>query len=122
MAADETAVSLLSLEEFRQRLERRMEEAGAALLAVLTPPGSDPPALGDFQDAKETAVRHGTLRDEYADGLRRLVSALSAAQVATARIAERYRTASDLAAVRVEELSGVLRPVEEALDGGPDHG
>ncbi|BCB76267.1 hypothetical protein GCM10022251_25290 [Phytohabitans flavus] len=122
MAADETSVSILSLEDFRQRLERRMEEAGAALLAVLTPPGSEPPALGEFHHAKETALRHGTLNDEYADGLRRLVGALSAAQTATAQVVERYRTAGDLANARVAELQAVLRPVEEALNGGQDNG
>jgi indole-3-glycerol phosphate synthase len=120
MEADKTSYSVLTLEQFTTSLEKRMEEAGAALLAVLTPPGSDGPALGGFYHAEQTAARHKILHDQYADALRRLVSALSATQTGLAMITERYRLAGDASDMRIDDLRKALLPVEEALHGGAD--
>ncbi|MFY1691715.1 hypothetical protein [Plantactinospora sp. WMMB782] len=118
MAADEFAVNLLSLRDFQQRLQPRIEAAYAALTALTTAPGSDRPALGGFHDAQKTADRHQDLHDEYVARLRRLVAALTVAQAATARIIESYRTVDELSGTNARQIAGALGAVSEALHGG----
>jgi hypothetical protein len=120
METDQTTYSVLTLEGFTTNLDKRLEEAGVALLAILTPPGSDQPALGGFYHADQTAARHKVLHHQYADALRRLVSALTATQTGLTTITERYRSAGDASDVRIDDLRKALLPVEEALRGGAD--
>ncbi|WP_422770043.1 hypothetical protein ACN28C_25405 [Plantactinospora sp. WMMC1484] len=118
MAADEFAVDLLSLHDFRRSLQPRVEAALAALTALTTAPGSDRPALGGFHDAQRTADRHQELHDEYVARLRRLATALTVAQAATAQIVESYRSVDELSETNARRIAGALGAVSEALHGG----
>lgn len=117
MAADFT-VNLSSLRDFQQSLQPRIEQAFAALTALTATPGSDRPALGGFHDAQRTADRHQALHDEYVLRLRRLVTALTVAQAATARIIEGYQDVEDLNSAKVRQIAGAIGAVSEVLDGG----
>ncbi|GIJ49009.1 hypothetical protein Val02_58950 [Virgisporangium aliadipatigenens] len=118
MAEDETYVDTLSLLEFHRHMRARLDEAESALTALTTDPGAQPPALGDFHDAKETGARHRTLHDEYVRRLRRLVNALTAVQTATGLFVQDYRTAEQLNSMGAAQVSDAMRPVGEALYGG----
>ncbi|GAA3734404.1 hypothetical protein GCM10022225_15970 [Plantactinospora mayteni] len=122
MAADEFAVDLLSLQDFQQRLQPRVEAAFAALTALTTAPGSDRPALGGFHDAQRTADRHQELHDEYVARLRRLVTALAVAQSATTQIIESYRDVDELSRTNAQQIAGAVGAVSEALHGGRRNG
>ncbi|GIG88465.1 hypothetical protein [Plantactinospora endophytica] len=118
MAADEFAVNLLSLQDFQHRLQPRIESAYAALTALTTAPGNERPALGGFHDAQRTADRHQELHDEYVARLRRLVTALTVAQAATAQVIEIYRTVDEISGRNAGQIAGALGAVSEALHGG----
>jgi hypothetical protein len=122
MAADEMSVDTLSLDDFHRSIQARLDETFTAMRALTTVPGSETPALGGFVDAGRTAGRYQHLHDEYVVRLRRLVVALAAAQVATAAIAERYRTVDDLSRTDANSIKGALGAVSEALNGGRTDG
>jgi hypothetical protein len=111
MGVDEIRVDLLSLDDFNQRLGPRLDEAYAALAALTVAPGTVQPALGTFQDAQQTSARHQNLRDEYVARLRRLVDAVTTAQIVATTIAARYRTVVELNQTSTEV-------VRDALSGG----
>jgi hypothetical protein len=90
MAVDQTHVELRSLDDFGHHLDARLQEAQAALTALTTDPGQPP--LGTFHDATVTAERYEVMKAAYVERLRRLIDALTAAQSATATIADSYRT------------------------------
>lgn len=122
MASDDFVVDFLSLEEFQRSLQSRVTQAFAALTAETTPPGADPPALGEFHDAVRTAERHRVLHEEYVARLRRLVDALTVAQAATSGIVQVYRDVDALNAANAQQIGGAIGAVSEALDDGRDHG
>src|SRR5262245_53112272 len=89
MGVDEVSVDLFSIDDFGQRLEARALQVRAALAALTD---AQAPALGHFQDAELTAGRYAALREEQVRRLNRLVDALEAARIVTARILETYRS------------------------------
>lgn len=112
MALDETRVDFFSLDEFSRQLDRRLDEAQAALTMLTTGTGTDRPALGGFHDAHRTADVHADLRAEYLARLRRLVSALTAAQAGTATIMATYRAGEVLNHSDTRDIDQLLGPGE----------
>ena len=109
LAGNSLFVDPHSIDDFRTAVQSRLDESFSARLALTTAPAADLPALGRFDDATRTANRLDALRREYVARLDRLIAALTAAETATVTIAQRYRTADDLAAAD---------PVAIALDPG----
>ena len=110
MGVDDTSIELLSLDDFGQHLATRLQEAVTAVSALANAPVRRP-ALGEFRDADQTAVDYEARQQEYLDRLRRLISALVAAQAATATIGTRYRT--------IEALNvASLRTIRDLLSAG----
>ena len=110
MAVDQTSVDLPSLDDFGQLLDARLREAEAALTALTTAPGGEPPPLGDFHDANETADRHEAIKAVYVERLRRLIDALTAAKQTTGTIAASYLTVENQNAADTARIVAELRP------------
>jgi hypothetical protein len=122
MTGNSLFVDPRSIDDFRTYLQARLDESFSARLALTTAPAADLPALGRFDDAARTAARLDALRREYVARLDRLIGALTAAETAAMTIAQRYRTADDLAGADPAEIRDAVRPVKDALDPGtPDH-
>jgi hypothetical protein len=107
---DEVRVDLLSLEDFRQRLEPRLAEVSSVLSALSVAPAADLPPLGRFEDAERLAARHNAVREAYLDRVQRLFQAVAAAQSATATIIELYRTAEQLNSSTAQDVRHAMRP------------
>ncbi|GAA0896083.1 hypothetical protein [Virgisporangium aurantiacum] len=118
MAGNSLFVDPYSIDDFRTYLQARLDESYSARLALTTAPAADLPALGRFDDAARTATRLDGLRREYVTRLDRLISALTAAENAAMTIAQRYRSADDLAGADPAEIRDAVRPVNDALDPG----
>jgi hypothetical protein len=121
MATGDITVDHLSLQDFAQQIQPRIDQANSALLTLLTSPGADPPALGLFYDAQVTAGRHQELHDQYVQRLQRLIDALTAASTSITAMVDRYHTISDLHSARASDIRAALEPVSEALNGHRNH-
>jgi hypothetical protein len=119
MAGDSLFVDPFSLDDFGTYLKARLDESFAARRTLTMPPAGAPPALGGFEDATRTAVRLDTLRQEYVARLDRLISALTAAQIAAVAIAREYRTTDALAAADPAAIRTAVQPVNDVFAPGP---
>ena len=95
-----------------------LKRESTGLAALTTAPATDPPALGGFFDARQTAGRLQVLHNEYIERLNRLISAVVGAQDATAAITQDYRTVEALNSANPIEIGDSLRRAGEPLDGG----
>jgi hypothetical protein len=111
-------VDLLTLEEFRGRLNSRLTDANA-LLAKLK--GMAKPKLGTFVDANSAVSAYTTLHDRHIQRAARLVEAIQAAQRATDSIMRNYRTTEARNAAGQAEIRQALGEVTAKL-GGSSHG
>ncbi|HZM84590.1 MAG TPA: hypothetical protein VFC19_53395 [Candidatus Limnocylindrales bacterium] len=117
MGSSRLFVDPLALRVFNHTLQARLDEALAALNMIQSGPrllGPDP-ALGEFDDALRTSLRHNQLRQDYLDRLRRLVSALETARSVTESMIEKFAKAEE---VNVAQMRRLLHRVEEALEHG----
>ena len=110
MAADQTRIDLLSLDDFSHHLKARLAEAQEALTALTSGPGPDRPPLGEFQDARLSADRYQAMKAGYVERLRRLIDALTAAQTATATISTSYHSVEDRNRSDTGTIGGLLGP------------
>lgn len=117
MSGDNTAVDLLSLEDFYQALDARLSEANAVLTALTTTLKDKTPALGAFQDATKTAGRYDNLHEQHLERARRLVRAVTAAKTATSTIMNNYRTAEARNHANAKDIASVLNGVGTELNG-----
>jgi len=118
MAADETFVDTLSLDEFSRTLQPLLDQVFQALGAARTQPAADRPALGGFHDAQQIGDRYEFLQQEFVTRLARLANAVDAARLATAGILADYRTAEELHRAGAKDIADALRPVSKELSGG----
>jgi len=116
MTDDSTAVDVLSLEDFQATLTNRLSEVDSVIAGLNRDLGA-PPALGAFLDAKALAADFDTRRQQYADRLQRLRTAIVAAQTATATIIANYRTTEQLNHASAADIAGQLGGVGAALEG-----
>jgi hypothetical protein len=96
MALDQTSVDFSALDEFSRQLDRRLDEAQAALTQLRMGTGTARPELGAFVDGVATADRYGALLAGYVQRLSGLIDTLSAAKARTSTILETYRAAEAL--------------------------
>jgi hypothetical protein len=122
MAADEMRIDPLSLLDFEQTIQARLDENFTAIRALSNEPGSHAPALGGFVDARQTADRYVALHKEYVVRLNRLVAALAAAKTATAGFAREFRTIDELNTASAEKIRSAMSAVSAAVDGGNTRG
>jgi hypothetical protein len=128
MGVDGIRVDLLSLHDFHDHLAPRRQEAEAALAALVdahrSPRGNTPraqrPELGQFHDAELTAGHYDALREDYLVRLRRLISAVAAAQNATAVALRTYRTVEALNESTTRAVADLLH--DRATGDGPPRG
>jgi hypothetical protein len=121
MAVGDIAIDPLSLQDFAQQIQPRLDQANAALLTLLTSPGADQPALGAFYDAQVTEDRHKMLHDQYVQRLQRLIDALNAASTSITTMLDRYHTIAGLQSAHTFDIRAALEPVSEALNGHRNH-
>lgn len=118
-----TTVDVLSLEDFHQRLERRLSEAESVLKKLETQMQCRPPALGTFTDATDNARRYSETYASFAGHAERLRRAIVAAQHATKTIMTNYRTAearnAAAAADIIAALSGISKTMKPAKGEDP---
>jgi hypothetical protein len=114
MGNEQTKVDILSLEDFRRALDRRLTEA-ESLLKTVTGSATARPPLGAFADAKRITDVHHNRQDEQAGRVRRLIEAIRAAQSATDTIIGNYRTTEARNAANSADIASVLGGVQKAL-------
>jgi len=117
MASSRLFLDPLALRAFHHTLQARIDEALAALAMADSGPrllGPDP-ALGEFDDATRTSLRHHQLRQDYLTRLRRLVAALQAARSVTESMIQKFAAAE---AINVAQMRRLLHRVEEELEQG----
>jgi hypothetical protein len=119
MGDESTTVDVLSLEDFQTTIAARLSEANSLLTTLTSTLRNAPPKLGGFQDALDTAGRYSDLHGEHADGVRRLIDAITAAQTATGTILTNYRTTESRNEANATDIANTLSPVGEVLNGGP---
>lgn len=107
-------VDLLTLEEFRSRLNSRLGDA-KALVQKLDQMSS--PALGTFQDANTTVQGYQNVHRQHVQRAHRLVSAIEAAQSATDSIIRNYKTTESRNAATQAEIRRALGDMTLKLEG-----
>jgi hypothetical protein len=114
-----TRVDLLTLEDFRARLDGRLAAAQSVLDTLNGKIGTKKPALGLFQDAVVSGQTYDRQRQQHVQRATRLVSAIRAAQTATDTIIQQYRT---VAARNAASQADILRALEAVpvLTAGDD--
>jgi len=105
----------MSLEDFHRKLARRLTEAENALRKLRSEMPSKAPALGTFTDATQNARRYSDIHDSYVEQVRRLRTAVEAAQSSTATILSNYRTTEERNAANAADIEAALRGVDDAL-------
>jgi hypothetical protein len=116
MADPPIRVDILSLEDFRRSLDTRLTAAKDLVTTLETGVTARPP-LGGFLDAGDTATSHATRHTALLDRMRRVVTAIEAAQSATDVIINSYRTTEARNAANAEDISAALAGVRIALFG-----
>jgi hypothetical protein len=112
---ERTQVDVLSLEDFHRTLAARIGEAEAVLRKLDNELACRPPALGRFADAAEQANRYTKLQMEHGDRVRRLHTALTAAQKAAETIIANYTTTEARNSANANAIAGVLGSVDAVL-------
>jgi hypothetical protein len=107
-------VDLLTLEEFRSRLNSRLTDAKALVQTLNT---MSRPALGTFQDAHTTTSDYDRVHRQHVQRANRLVSAIEAAQSATDSIIRNYKTTEARNAASQAEIRQALGDVTQKLEG-----
>jgi uncharacterized protein YukE len=110
-----TTVDVLSLEDFHERLARRLSEAESVLKKLNTEMQCQPPALGTFTDATGNARRYSETYTSYVNHAERLRRAIVAAQQATKTIMTNYRTAEARNAAAAADIIAALSGLGEAM-------
>lgn len=110
-------VDLLTIEDFRSRLDSRLTDANA-LLSKLN--GMAKPKLGTFTDAQSAAADYNALHSQHVQRATRLVEAIKAAQSATDSIMRNYRTTEARNAATQDEIRKALGGVTSELGGSSD--
>ena len=118
---ERTRVDVLSLEDFHRTLAARLGETEAVLSKLDNELACRPPALGRFADADEQAKLYTTLQMAHGDRVRRLRTALVAAQQATETIIANYSTTEERNSANASAIAGVLGSVSAALAESGDH-
>jgi hypothetical protein len=111
----QTRVDVLSLEDFHQRLAARLAEAELVLSKLNTEMQCRPPALGSFVDATSNAQQYTKLHQGYVDRIERLRQAVTAAQEATQRILDNYRTTEARNKANAADIARALGGVDDPL-------
>jgi hypothetical protein len=107
-------VDLLTLEEFRSRLDSRLADAKAL---VQTLNAMSTPQLGTFQDANTTRDNYTRVHRQHVQRANRLVAAIEAAQSATDSIIRNYKTTEARNAASQAEIRRALGDVTLKLEG-----
>ncbi|MEV0135858.1 hypothetical protein AB0H83_46385 [Dactylosporangium sp. NPDC050688] len=110
-------VDLLTLEEFRSRLDGRLDDAKELVRKLNS---MNKPALGTFLDAKATGADYDRVHRQHVQRATRLVSAIEAAQSATDSIIRNYKTTESRNAASQAEISQALGDVTLTLEGRSD--
>ncbi|ATO15283.1 hypothetical protein CO540_16750 [Micromonospora sp. WMMA2032] len=110
-----TTVDVLSLEDFHQRLERRLHEAESVLRKLNTEMQCRPPALGTFADATDNSRRYSETHQSYVNHVDRLRRAILAAREATHTIMTNYKTAEARNAAVAADVAAALSGLNEAM-------
>lgn len=110
-------VDLLTLEQFRSRLDSRLTDA-KALVQKLN--GMSKPALGTFQDAHSTVGDYDSVHRQHVQRASRLVAAIEAAQSATDSIIRNYKTTESRNAASQADIRRTLGDVALKLGGSPE--
>jgi len=117
---DKSKVDILTLEDFRARLDARLTDARSVLDTLNNRMHRKNPALGLFHDATSTAGDYEIVYRSHVQRAGRLVAAIEAAQSATDSIIRNYRTTEARNAANQADIANVLGGVKVALEGTPN--
>jgi ABC-type transporter Mla subunit MlaD len=119
---EKTLVDVLTLEEFRAKLDSRLSEAQSVLTSFREVLRDTLPALGGMTDAEYVCGRYRGLHDEHIDRVSGLVLALEATRGAITTIINNYRTTEERLTANASAIGDALDNASGALDGGRPHG
>jgi hypothetical protein len=89
---DTSMVDVLSLEDFRATLDRRLDEAKSVKTCLVELLRRTQPRLGDLADADHIRIRYQTLYDQHLNRATLLIDALEATRDALTTIIGNYQT------------------------------
>ncbi|MET7396802.1 hypothetical protein ABZS66_25295 [Dactylosporangium sp. NPDC005572] len=114
MGDGNSRVDLLTLEEFRTRLDSRLTDA-RALVTKLN--GMSKPKLGTFTDAQTIGNNYDRVHSQHLTRAKRLVAAIEAAQKATDDIMRNYHTTESRNTANQADIRNLLGDVTVKLGG-----
>ena len=113
-----TDVDVSSLEGFHANLSNRRIQIETVVNKMNELLKDKPPALGTFQHAEENKALYSEHYGQFAERINRLMEAVVAAEAATGKILENYKTAEQLAALSADAIAQRLDEVDTSLTGG----
>ncbi|MEV0650240.1 hypothetical protein AB0I28_33765 [Phytomonospora sp. NPDC050363] len=115
---EHTDVDVGSLEDFHTNLANRRAQIEAVVNKMNEHLRDKTPALGAFQHAEEDKTLYSTHYGEFAERVNRLMEAVVAAEFATGKICENYKTAEQLNTLSMDAVAAGLDDVNTSLSGG----
>lgn len=122
-----TVVDVHSLEDFTKALDNHHSAVTAMLKTIdgklaspfvgCTAANPDSELFGGFPDGRETNQYYTSTASEYRARIKRLQSAIEAAQRATASILDTYRSTEDRNDASARDIARTVNPVGTALKG-----
>lgn len=112
----DTDVDVSSLDDFLANLANRRAQLETVIAKMNQQLADKAPALGTFQHAESSKAVYVKHYGEFADRVNRLMEAVVAAELATKRIAENYRTAEQLNTLTADGIGERLDDVDTALE------
>lgn len=114
---EHTDVDVGSLEDFHTNLANRRAQIETVINKMNEHLLDKPPALGTFQHAEADKTLYNTHYGEFAERVNRLMEAVVAAEFATAKILENYKTTEELNALSMDAIADGLDQVNTSLEG-----
>ncbi|HEY3505126.1 MAG TPA: hypothetical protein VGN37_20365 [Actinocatenispora sp.] len=110
-----TVVDVHSLEDFTTALDNHHSAAASMLKTIEDKLLNAKPKLGDFPDGVDTQDYYSTMAAEYHTRIKRLKTAIEAAQRATKSILDTYKTAEARNDASAQDIARTMSPVSNAL-------
>jgi hypothetical protein len=119
---DETSmVDVLSLEDFRAKLEGRLSEAHSVRTTMVELLRRKEPRLGDLPDADHICIRYQALYDQHLNRVTLLIDALEATRDALSTIMTNYTTNEARQMASASAIGDALGAITGVNDGGHAH-
>ena len=111
-------IDVLSLEDFRTTLDRRLDEARSVKTCLVEVLRRTQPKLGDLADADHICIRYQTLYDQHLNRVTLLIDALEATRDALSTIISNYQTNEARQTASAVDIANALGSASGVHGGG----